>query len=608
MKLPDNVHLGRAFADGIPERPIDSVCEFGRRHVRLIGSALREQYDPELTPWTRTPLECTGDGFTRSVSFAKPVQSGGSSAGEIAVCRRLALKRAGDIQWNWESDEKAIERWDKRINRILRACGPVSELLTAINDRFKDKKCLVIFAHCNLIVQGQHTSDNLDSDSIAFQVNEELHNWKPGHLAKADARLTAVWNGFQFNISNASFFGDQFHQKFLAGTQEHWEVPCPECGKYHAMRARYDPKHPELGGIKYNADGCRLPNGEYDYNKLAGTIRYQFPCGHEIPDDKLIRKRISARGKYVARNEGARKTDRSFTLEAVSVDYIPWLKLIQEKHAALRALRHGDPEPWWKYLRERECVFANPDEDRPSMGAVILNARIRKNRDGLPNRAVRLAALDRQQGSLAKGELPHWWLVIRDFDKDGNSLLVHESKCLTDEDAVDRILGHDVKPTCVAVDSGDDTTHVYQFCLRHGFNAIKGSGEASFAHGNGARRIYSPERPLHMMINAPRTKSNAIDEPLFWHYSKSGLMERFFWVRGSELKWDVPCDVSEDYKSHLESWELSTRRHPRTNEEIFEYVQVRKRDDLLKCEQYVLMMAEMAGLIGAPSEKITRNP
>jgi hypothetical protein len=207
--------------------------------------------------------------------------------------------------------------------------------------------------------------------------------------------------------------------------------------------------------------------------------------------------------------------------------------------------------------------------------------------------------LDRQQGHLGKGELPHWWGVIRDFDAGCNSLLVWEGKLLTDDDAAAIMFDHVVKPSCVAVDSGDDTTHVYQFCLKHGFNAVKGSGEANFAHPDGSRHIFSPEKPLHSMLSIGPTREDPAEEPLFWFYSKYGVSERLHWLMGAEgSKWEVPADVSEDYKEHMESEELRERKVPRTNEVVKDWVQIKKRNDLRYCEKIIAMMAEMAGLIG----------
>lgn len=603
-------YLAQEFLEAIPPEQESSVVEFGRRFVRLIGSARSEAFHPDITPWTRTPIECTDDGVTRHVTFIKPVQSGGSSVGEIALCRWISVHSGGDIQYNWEDDLKAKERWDRRVEKILKACPTVISRWPS--DRFKAGKGNVIFAHCNLTVQGVHAESNVASDSVRFQINEEIHNWQAGRLSQAHRRTTAFWNSIIVDISNAGVKGDQLHESFNAGTQEHWEVKCPGCGSYHVMRTRWDDKHPEMGGLRYDADAHRTPGGGYDYNGLLPTIRYQMPCGFTVLDDTAARRALSLSGRYgEPRNPGASRTHRSFTLEAISVDYIPWVELIRKKHAALRALKYGDPEPWKRYLQEDECRFWDP-EDRPIVNRVIVQSGIRKNREGLPDRFSRFFAIDRQRGTMAAGELPHWWQVIRDVKANGDSLLVWEGKCLTDDDVIGVLREHGCLMRCGVADSSHDTTHVYSFCLRHGIHAIKGSGENFFRHEleNGARRIFSPWKPLHEMIGAPpifEYKQEADgsyqpnpDEPRFWFYSANGIRERLHWLRNSgSVAWEVPADVSEDYQQHMEAWELEEQRAGKSNEVQHVWVQRKKRDDLRKCEEYIALLMEMAGIIGA---------
>jgi hypothetical protein len=337
----------------------------------------------DITPWTIPILEWADDGFTRKCTFVKPVQSGGSVAGEIVLCRKIVTSTNGDIQYNWQNDEKADERWKKRIEKILRACKPIADIWP--HDRSKVSTGLIIFAHLNLTVQGVFTARNVASDAIRFQINEEVHDtegWLPGRLQQAYNRTTAFWDSLILNISNAGEKGDQLHKAFLAGTQQHWEVKCPGCGNYHVMRTRWDDKRPDLGGLRYDSDGCKLPDGTYDYNKLAGTIRFQMPCGAVIHDDPSERRALSLSGRYgEPQNPGAHLSERSATLEAVAVDYISWLGLVQEKHKALMALRYGDPKPWNDYLRERECQFWDP-EDRPLVGKVIVNPALKKTATG----------------------------------------------------------------------------------------------------------------------------------------------------------------------------------------------------------------------------------
>jgi hypothetical protein len=595
--------MARIIRETCPAAVAPDPVAWMERHVRLVGSSRSDRFDSSLTPWVRDPIRAAATGRTRRVTFVKPVQSGGSAAGECVVCYWLATSSGGDVHYNWTDNDKALSRWDKRIEKILLACAPVMARAPALEKHAgKWKRGMVVFPHCNLTVQGVHQPSNLDSDTIRFEVNEELHDWEDGRLLKAYNRTTACWNAAIFNISNAGPKNGQLHMAFKAGTMRQWEVLCPGCRQFHYMRAEWDDKKPELGGLRYDSDGCRLKSGEYDYNRLAPTVRFQMPCGHEVRDDFQLRRALSDSGRYSApQNPGADPLlDESFILEAVAVHDIPWLQLIQDKHAALRDLKNGAPETWWKYLMERESRFVDVGADRPRFGEVIVNSALRKNRAGMPNRAARFAALDKQRGKKDRGEMPHWWMVIRDVDAEGNSLLVYEGKVLTDADAARTLAEHQVEPGCVVCDSGDGATSVsvYNFCLEYGYNAIKGSPQAFFSHGEDGRKIFSPEQLLHQMLNMPRTREDPSEEPFFWHYSKSGIRERLLWWRHTK-RWDVPGDVSEDYKEHLEAESYEEKRNKQTGELEGQWVQLRDRNDLLVCEAYIGMLAEMAGLIGA---------
>lgn len=587
-----------SIRDAIPSPPLPPL-EFARRHVRLPVSARSERFDDAITPWTREVIERLGDLEVRRLTFIKPVQSGGSTVGEIALCWWIAAQENGDIFYNWEDDQKAEDRWFKRVDRILKSCDPVKRIIDGL-EKHKYQKGLVAFPRLNLTCQGVFNAQNLDSDSVRLLINEEVHNWTPGMLDKAYRRKTAFPNYFSLQISNAGTKGDQLHGAFIEGTMQQWQVLCPGCGAYHVMRTRWDDKAPQLGGLRYDSEGCKSANGDYNYTKLAGTIRYQFPCGYTVRDNHVERRALSLSGCYSQpTNPNAPLSIRSYTLDSVAVDYIPWLDLIMEKHKALKAMRYGDPELWYKYLRERECVFSDPN-DRPMTARMVLSMDKKKDREGLMPRYARFAALDRQQGTARDGELPHWWIVIRDVDDQANSLLVYEGKAETDTDAVETLSRHSVLPRHVVCDSGDDTTHVYQFCLRNGYNAIKGGRESLYAHEDGGRRIFSPERPLWQMLNlqSPTKPDAPVDEPQFWLYGKAGIRDRLAWLRASKgIKWEVPADVSEDYKEHMDSEEMQTRKN-KDGYTVNTWTQIRARNDLFVCECYIAMMMEMAGLIG----------
>lgn len=602
----EQTEVGRicqAIRAAIPQVPPD-IIEWARGNVILPSSARSRYFNIDITPWLREPLQRATDLETRMIDFRKPVQSGGSVLGEVLLMYWITHGR-GFLQYNWSNDKRANERWNSRILAILKANSAVRRWMDA-NGYMRGE---VDFGNVFFRMQGAFIPDNLDSDSVRLQINEELHSWEAGHLKKARNRLTAVWDYKSVNISNAGVVGDQFDVSHKNGTNQVWTVKCPGCGKYHAMRTRWEPKKPHLGGLRYDADGCRLGKFQYNYNKLRPTIHYQMPCGFRVQNNDLATRRaLSLSGVYSEpTNPGAELSHRSYTYEAVSVDFIDWMSLIKDKHDALRARATGDPEPWICYCQGRECIPYDPD-DVPITNVIEVKPGLKKNRDGLDGKKLRAFALDRQHGEMSKGELPHWWLVIRDaqITEDGvlRSLLVWEGKVETDDQVVAILREHGCMMWQGVADSGDDTYHVYSFCLYHGINCIKGGKEDHYSHEGGARRIFSSERPLARMLNR-QTKFPTINvagkivpdprEPLFWLYSKAGIRERLHFLRSS-TEYLTPEDVSEDYRAHMDAEERE-KTVGGDGSISYRWVQRKSRNDLFVCEAYIAMLFDQAGII-----------
>lgn len=601
--------IANFFLSCIPtaKPPIVDWCE---QNVIFPSSARSSRFNISITPWNREPMERWADLVTRSITYMKPIQSGGSAAGECALLYAIKFMR-GICQYNWSNDKRAGERWNSRVRGIFLACKPVAELMEAAKVSGLD----IDFGNLFFRMQGVFTDSNLDSDTIPLQINEELHDWVAGHLKKAEGRATAVWNYKRLNISNAGMKGDQLDQAFRSGTMQPWQVKCLGCGQFHVMRTRWEDDKPTLGGLRYDAAKARRGRHDYDYNILRPTIRFQMPCGFTFHnEDLMIRRKLSTGGEYgEPTNKGAELAHRSYTLEAVSVDYIDLMTLIKEKHEALKARAYGDPQPWRRYKSERECIPYDPDDVPITVGAVILTPELKKSREGLPMPRFRPFALDRQHGEEAKGEKPYWWLLIRDykiFFGVMTSRLVFEGRCDSDEDVIRVLIEHQVEFHHGCADSGHDTDHVYQFCMKYGINAIKGAGNPWFQHEDKSKRIYSTERPVHTMLGsaAKYPYVERLDkgvlvsepdprEPLFWQYSKGGIREKLSWLRGS-IDFQTPSDVSDAYKLHMEAEIRNERVHPRTGETIIEWIQQKSRNDLFVCECYIAMMVQMSGAVG----------
>lgn len=612
----DFARLMDSALSGVPQRP-PGIIEWAQDNVILPGSARSRHFNIDISPWIREPMERATDLTTRKIDFRKPVQSAGSVLGEVLILYWITFGD-GFLQYNWSNDKRAKERWDSRVHGVLKACRTIRTRL----DDIDYSKSGVDFGNVFFRMQGAFIADNLDSDSVRLQINEELHSWEPGHLKKAHGRVTAVWDHKVIGISNAGMKGDQFDQSHSSGTNQVWMVKCPGCREYHVMRTRYEEKKKHLGGLRYDADGARIGKHEYDYNKIRPTIRYQFPCGYTVHNDDVgTRRALSLSGLYSApRNKGAELSHRSYTYEAVSVDYIDWMTLIKDKHDALRSRSRGDDEPWIRYCQERECIPYDPD-DVPVTNFIEVRENLKKNREGLYGKKLRAFSLDRQEGVKSAGETPYWWLVIRDgqiYNDITKSMLVYEGKVETDDQVVAILREHGCNMWQGVADSGDDTFHVYGFCFQHGIHCIKGGREEFYTHPpDGARRIFSTERPLCQMINR-NTKYPVIEaedgkggvqilndprEPMFWLYSKAGIRERLNFLR-TRTDFITPGDVSEDYIQHMDSEERERYQNPTDGSWGYRWVQKKTRNDLFVCEAYIAMIFDQAGLIyGRPEDK-----
>lgn len=596
----------------IPQ-PEPDVIEWCRENSVDKKSGKSEGYDPDATPWTIEPLRSALAVDVRSSTLVKPIQTGGSRAGEnfmLFVCKW----RRGNLQINWEKDTKAKDRWKSRLLPMLENCGPLN---LEKMDRHAATENQVEFGNVFLKNQGVFSDDNLDSETIHYQLNEEVHSWKPGHLAKANGRLRMIWNGHQFNISNAGMVNDQLHEAFKSGTMQQWELLCLGCGKYHVMRTRWEPERPQLGGLRYNADGCRIGKDSYNYNKLESTIFYQMPCGYRVENSKRIRKQLSMSGRYSApTNSGAKLSVRSYIYDSVIDDSKDWLKdIIVEKHKALRARKYGDIQPWRRYVQEIECNFYS-SEDAPSLGTFTLTEGVKKSREGLLDRAARLFSLDYQKGNIDLGETRHWWLVIRDFKADGNSMLVYEGKIDTDAEVEAVLKEHNCQMDFGVVDSGWDTKHIYDFAYRLGINVIKvgsqGRGMFQWDDGKGGgEHIYSDDQWLWQIaekqnwrykkeMDAENTDEPLSKEPVFFHVHYNGMRDLLWWFRSDKakeagIKHEAPEDVSEDYKAHQEAEQVKVVKNTLGVEQKT-YEKLKARNDQLHNEACIVLLARKLGI------------
>ena len=567
------------FSTAYPDAKPSDIIEWARG-LKVNGG--KTSFDPDFTPQIVEPIRAMADADTRIGTLIKPVQVGGSTAGEV-VAAYWAAFGSGLLQLNWEDDQKAEDRWKDRVLPVLESCADIKRS----GHRFEELICEARYPNVTVRCQGVFNEKSLDSDTVPLQINEEVHSWKPGFLSKARRRQTRVWNSKAFDISNAGTVGDQLHSAYEDGTQEQWEVNCPKCGGWHEMHFRFNPNKPELGGLRWDSGGCKMESNRFNYNKLEKTIRYEMPCGHSVRD--FAAERRTLKGRYSApKNEGAHISHRSWNFEGVACDAIKWLTLIQEWHGSIRAMKVGDIEPMRRFVTERECRFWSNDL-LPYSGTIIYNSALKKNRAGMPNAIMRTAKFDWQAGYKAKGELEHYWGIIMDVDIDANSQLVWEGKVESDAELLAELDAHEVPRVNSWIDcTGVQKKRILQFCYQNGMNAVSldQSRQQGFLHPDKIRRFYSTGKPIYRELNTipvhePIRKRNMKtgefsevphpEEPTVVELHKAGLLQNYFDIRNMKaavtlqnpkataadyIRIEIPDDVSEDFKKMLESWEV----------------------------------------------------
>jgi len=458
-------------------------------------------------------------------------------------------------------------------------------------------------------MQGAKAKGNRQSKSVRYLVNEEIKDWEPGALTDMRNRATASWNSFELNITPGGMFGDETHRLWQESSQHVFHVRCPQCQALQKPRFRSIEGKP--GGLhicdRSDAEALALCKPEphvYNYAEIQRHIFYECEstgCGHRWRDTPEDRQAFVASGEYVPQNPNALPSDKGVMWNALICPWIPWAGLMREFHTAVRAMRLGDISLYKDFVQKREAEFfdeSEQSEDDPDHKLQV-SAGVTKSREGLPDRYFRGMAADKQRGEARKGDTPHYWVVIRDW-KIGASALLWEGRVELDEDLEALRLEYDVPPPLVWVDSGDGMTvlDVYRMCAKYGYTAIKGEARTRYTHQEGLDKVsrrYSPEQ----VATVTGSDGGQYNISLVL-YSKQGIRDLLQYARTSaDFEYQIPEDVSPEYRAHNEAERLVSWHIPKTGQEVKIWRQFKKRNDLFVCECYQALLAEVMGIIGA---------
>ena len=302
------------FLAGLTPPPEMTISQWAEENRILSGSASSEpgRWSNARTPYlVEIMAELSPQSPATDVAFMKGAQIGGT---EVLINTALYyIKHCPSPIGQFQTTEQTAKRFIKQ--REIPAFGAMG-----LNDLFVgDEMYLKEFPGGALITGWSNSPSNLRSMPIRIALCDEISEWAKDCGGQGDAcdlvkkrtanfpRKKRFWN------STPGIEGEcRITEKFEAGDQRYYNVPCPHCGQLHKWRwANMVWDHDENG------------------NALVKTARMKCPhCGGEYGEH--YKTELMAAGVWVPENE--RGAYPSFHLSALysPLGWFSWADAVTE--------------------------------------------------------------------------------------------------------------------------------------------------------------------------------------------------------------------------------------------------------------------------------------
>lgn len=376
----------------------------------------------------------------------------------------------------------------ERLSPAIRDTKVLSE---RINDKSRNSGNTIlqkIFPGGQVTIVGANSPSSLASRPVRILLADEIDRYPPtagnegDPLMLAEKRLTTYWNRKEVNVSTPTIKNlSRIEAEFEHSTQEHWHLPCPQCGALQRLAwSQIVFNKDDLSNIEMACDACGCLSGEYEW-KSGGD-----------------------KGKFVADNPGAET--RGFHLNSLASYFVSWREVVEKFLFANEEKKKGNIEPlkvwtntelgetWEEEGTELEQDdLYNRREEYPAevpAGVLCLTAAVDTQDDRFEIEVVGWGVEKENWGiryQVIRGDLKQS-AVWNELDEYLNQTFERED-------------GLKLKIACTCIDSGGHfTQEVYRFCkarIARRIYAIKGKGGADVPY-----------------VGRPST-SNRVKTPLF---------------------------------------------------------------------------------------------
>jgi len=464
---------------------------------------------------------------------------------------RNAKEDPADTMWVMADADQVDEFIDKRLMPYIEGCEPVAKLFHG------KKKRLMMFESFNLLLRGSNSRAKLQSDPIRRVYCDERREWKPGAIDLLRKRMRTFPNAMEISAGTPGRENDELHIDYLEGSQTRAHIQCLKCGHSQPIRFGRDKttlweNKRDCGGFVWNTNDVTKPNGKWDWQEVAKTVR--FEC-----ENPQCRERYSNNQKYElirtmhSHDYNPKPVPGILSFGGGAFEAIwescDWDKLVIEFLKAIEAAKQGNVEPLRAFVSE---TLGEPWKDE--IGVIedfgFLEARKADYNfgDAWPEELSRFMAADAQESG---GE--HYWWAIRAFARGGKSRLIAFGRATSLKELEDTRQQYDVPVDNCIIDTGFKASVLYKFCVSTGWRAFKGDDAEFFLHRNPRlqktyRRVWEKTQidPFFGTVNQGRRSLS------LFRWSNNAVKDQLAtYMNGLSGEWAIPANTPRTYLKQI---------------------------------------------------------